>query len=76
VCVCVCVCPPHPSWDFDVFRFSKLVGGTPLVHIFKACMDYHGLGTTFRIPEEAIVEYGAAIEARYKESSVVAYHNK
>ena len=59
-----------------MFRFSNLVGGTPLVHIFKACMDYHGLATTFRIPEEAIVEYGSAIEARYKGSSAVAYHNR
>jgi type IV secretory pathway TrbL component len=59
-----------------VFRFASLVGGTPLVHIFKAVMEHHGVGTTFSISETAVVEFGAAIEARYKLPSAVAYHNR
>jgi hypothetical protein len=32
-----------------VFEFADLVGGTPLVHVFKACMEFHGLDKKFNI---------------------------
>ncbi len=32
-----------------MFDFADLVGGTPLVHVFKACMEFHGLDKKFNI---------------------------
>jgi hypothetical protein len=61
------------SWDFDIFAFTRIAQGRPLLHMGLHLFQLHGLCDKFQLDTLKLYKFLAQVEDNYHPEN--SYHN-